>query len=340
MGASMRVNSGVLRLVFAALLVSSLSTQALSTSLQAGQVVRNTDFALFGISGLRGIGVGTITVSGIKGSVNRAILVWHGVSGTTTPITQNGRINGIDFVGANIGVSSDNCWNQVSSQAFQADITALITGNGSYTLTDMSNGSAFDPNGASLLIFYNDGDAGNNRDLAVFWGNDSNQVNPFDPDGWQATLSGINYSSGTVNLGLIVSDGQSYSETPYATINGIAFPIPEFAGDTLPRAPGGIDPSGGLWDHWSSPVTSYLSPGLNTLNFDASFASTDCLSLISAIFDLPAGAAAPPQIGDTTASVPALSGFGVGGAGLSAALAGVYALSNRRRLSELDVEQR
>ncbi|MGH8477954.1 MAG: hypothetical protein ACRER2_19685 [Methylococcales bacterium] len=107
---------------------------AFPNSLTAGPVVGSTDFGMFGISGLRGTGTGTITVSGITGTVTQAILVWHGLAGVSTTLQQSATVSGTPFAGTNIGLSSDNCWGQSSSQAFQADVTSVVTGNGLYPL--------------------------------------------------------------------------------------------------------------------------------------------------------------------------------------------------------------
>lgn len=322
--------SSMVRKALAAAVAVAMAIPSFSNTLVAGPVVGTTDFGMFGISGLRGTGAGTITVSGVTGTVTRAILVWHGVAGVTTALTRNATVGATTVTGTNIGISDNNCWGQASSQAFQADVTSLVTGNGTYALSNMLTTGTFDPNGASLLVYYNDGNATNNRDIAVFWGNDSNIANSFDPAGWQATLSGINYTSGPATLNLIVSDGQSFSEGASATINGTPFTVPGFDGTTLPVAPGGTATSGGLWDHSSGSVASYLSPGPNTLAFNTTFSGGDCLSLIATVFNLPAGTVTPP-VPVAPVQVPTLSAFGMGGMSLSAALWGIYALRNRRR---------
>ncbi len=43
---------------------------------------------------------------------------------------------------------------------------------------------------AATAVFFNDGNAANNRDVVIFDGNDSNFASAFDPAGWNATLSG------------------------------------------------------------------------------------------------------------------------------------------------------
>ncbi|MEQ1595938.1 MAG: hypothetical protein ABL985_12670 [Casimicrobium sp.] len=322
---------GGARKALVAAVCCAIAVPSFANTLTAGPVVGTTDFAMFGIGGLRGTGNGTITVSGVTGTVTRAILVWHGVSNSSTALARTGTIGATNFSGTNIGLSDNNCWSQISSQAFQADVTSAITGNGTYALSNMRTASTFDPNGASLLVFYNDGNSTNNRDIAVFWGNDSNIANAFDPAGWQASLSGINYTSGAANLNLVVADGQSAPDgARTATINSVAFATPSFDGNTVPTAPGSAVTSGSLWDHFASPVTSYLVPGPNTLAFNATGGSSDCLSLVGAVFDLPAGTVTPPQP-VVAVEIPTLSALGFGGMSLSAALWGVYALRNRRR---------
>jgi hypothetical protein len=307
---------------------------AQANNLTAGPVVTGTDFQMFGVSGLRGnASGGTINVAGITGTVTRAILVWHGVSTSATAITRSASINATSVSGSNIGLSSDNCWSQASSQAFQADVTPIVTGNGAYALTNMIGTGTFDPNGASLLVFYNDGNSTNNRDVAVFWGNDSNQTNTFDAAGWNATLNGINYSSGAASLQLIVSDGQDFGETGSNTINlnTTAVTLPRFQGASLPVSPGSSQTSGGLWDHANASITSVLSPGLNNLTLSGNPEGlNDCLSLISTVFDLPAGAiVVQPQA--TNAAVPVASPLISGVMGGALALWGVYALRRRER---------
>ncbi|MGH8477955.1 MAG: IPTL-CTERM sorting domain-containing protein [Methylococcales bacterium] len=191
----------------------------------------------------------------------------------------------------------------------------------------------FDPNGASLLVFYNDGDSTNNRDVAVFWGNDSNQPNTFDPAGWSATLSGINFSSGTAALNLIVADGQNFGESGSNTLTINAAPVtfPLFQGASLPVAPGSSVSNGGLWDHASAPIGSLLSPGPNTLTVTGNPEGfQDCLSLIGTVFDLPAGTVTPPPPTPTAipSGIPTLSEYSLIGL---AGLLGLWGLMRLRR---------
>ena len=256
--------------------------------------VYNTDLASAGVAGgiTRVIG-SPIALSGVSGTVTKAFLYWHGVTNSLTDAGNTIMVNATTVNGTNIGVSSSNCWPFNNSQAYRADVTALVqsTGNGNYILSEFG---ALNPNGASLIVFFNDGSSLNNRDVVIFDGNDSNVAfggiignpnAPADPQGWDVLLSGINYTSGTANIQLHVGDGQPFLDaalfvnaTELVPAGGI------FQGNSVA--------GGELWDIQSFNVTSFLSPGLNSLNFTSGL-DNDCLGLIVALIDLPAGAAPP-----------------------------------------------
>ncbi len=71
-------------------------------------------------------------------------------------------MNDHPVLGINIGTSSDNCWQFENSQAYRADVTSLVTGNGTYALTGLGSGEV-NTNGASLIVFFDDGNPGNDR---------------------------------------------------------------------------------------------------------------------------------------------------------------------------------
>ena len=176
------------------------------------QTVFSTDMASAGYGGMRGIGTGTITLSGVSGTVTKALLYWHGPTNSTDPAVNAAvTFGGTPITGTNIGLSNNNCWGFTNSQAYRADVTTLVTGNGAYSLANFTKASA-EINGASLIVFFDDGNPANNRDVVIFDGNDSNIANIYDANGWNVTLPGINYASGTANMVLHVSDGQSAGE--------------------------------------------------------------------------------------------------------------------------------
>lgn len=286
------------------------------------KTVFNTDFASAGYGGMRGNGVGSITLaSGVgAGTVTEAYLFWHGPSNATSSLdTANATVNfaGTNVTGSFLGASSDNCWGFQNSLAYRANVTSLVTGDGVYSLADFVKPGGIDINGVSLVVFYNDGDSTNNRDIVMFNGNDSNITNAYDADGWNITLAGINYTAGSASAQFHVSDGQTFPDdaiiangTPIAATGGI------FQGDSVPNGPGVAN--GGLWDIKDFSVTSLLNPGLNNLNITTGV-NSDCLSCVMIAIDLPAGAA-PPN-GVSAPGSLALSGL---------ALIGLAAVRRRR----------
>jgi hypothetical protein len=261
-----------------------------------------TDVKSFGVGGMRNVGSGTITVSGVgTGTVKSAYLYWHGPTNVTDPaVNATVTFNGHTITGTNIGFSSDNCWGFINSQAYRADVTQFVSGDGSYLLTgfgsapNTTTGGA-NTNGASLIVFYDDGNPANDRDVVLFNGNDSNINNIYDANGWNATLGGINYSTGTVNMQLHVADGQTLTDDALRINGNVLVDIgPIFQGDSVPSANNGPANNGSLWDIKSFDVTSFLTVGPNTLALTTGV-NSDCLALVVAAFDLPSGAAPNTQ---------------------------------------------
>ncbi len=248
------------------------------------ETVFATDVASAGFGGMRGIGDGDITLSGVSGSVTDALLYWHGPTNSSDPAANaDVTFAGTGTTGTNIGFSNNNCWGFQNSQAYRADVTSLVPGNGTYSLANFLETDA-DINGASLIVFFDDGDNMNNRDVVLFDGNDSNIINTFDSDGWNVTLAGINYDSGSASMDLHVSDGQTFPDDALILNPGpitLAPTGPIFDGDSVPNGPSAGSTSGGLWDIKAFDVTSALTPGDNTLTLTSGVAS-DCLSLIVA----------------------------------------------------------
>lgn len=283
--------------------MKKLASAFLAAALMAGsananiislfETQRNTDFVSAGVGGLRGTGTGTISLSGVSGTVNRVYLYWHGPTNSTDPLF-NATItfNGTTITGENIGFSDDNFWGQANSQAYRADVTALVAGDGAYTIAGLS---ANNSNGASLLAFFDDGDATNNRDIVLFDGNDANFPNTFDPNGWNIALNNIAYSGGTAGLQLHVSDGQNFgpNDDGTLTINGSAFASGGlFQGNSTPATPGTSVANGSLWDISNFDLTALFTLGINNLTVSLN-ALNDALSAIVAAVNLPAGAAPP-----------------------------------------------
>jgi hypothetical protein len=256
--------------------------------------VYRTDFVVAGFGGMRNTGLGDITLAGVTGPITEAYLYWNGPTNSLDPSANaNVLVNGTPVTGTNIGFSNDNCWGYDNSQAYRADVTALVqaTGNGVYALTGFGAGPDINTNGASLIVFFDDGDETNDRDAVIFDGNDSNIDNPYDLLGWNVTLAGIEYESGTANMQLHVADGQEWLDDALMLNSLVLDPGPHiFEGNTVPSYNNGPIDNGNLWDIKNFDVTSFLTPGPNTLSLYTGILD-DCLGLVVAIIDLPAGAA-------------------------------------------------
>lgn len=266
---------------------------------------RDTDFTSAGVGGLRGTGEGDITLSGITGSVEKVYLYWHGPTNSTDPnFNATIMFNGVEITGDNIGFSDDNFWGQDNSQAYRADVTALVSGDGVYSLTGLSPNNS---NGASLLAFFDDGDDTNNRDIVLFNGNDANFDNPYDPAGWDIALNNILYSGGMAELELHVSDGQNFGplDDRDLVINGSVFESGGiFQGDSTPATAGTSVTNGSLWDIEKFDISALFAMGLNNLTVTLEGVN-DALSAIVAAINLPAGAAPP----DPNMAVPVPGAF-------------------------------
>ncbi|NTU77786.1 MAG: hypothetical protein HGA45_00040 [Chloroflexales bacterium] len=298
-----RLVSALIMLIVLCAGMSGSPQQALANDIQPYRIIANVDVASAGYGGMRTTGTGSISLSGVSGTVLQALLYWQGPTNSTNA-TANASVSfgGATVTGTNIGFSSDNCWGFSNSQAYRADVTSQVAGNGSYALANFTKSSA-DINGVSLIVFYDDGDATNNRDIVLFDGNDSNFDNTYDASGWNVNLPGITYSSGSASIQLHVSDGQAPSaiteyNDPALVLNGttLAARGAIFSGNSVPNGASASNTSGGLWDIKSFDITSALTPGTSTLALTSGAAvnaDEDCLSLIVAAINLPAGAAPP-----------------------------------------------
>jgi hypothetical protein len=303
-------------------LALALPGVAAASDLTKFTTVFDTDFVSAGYGGMRDVGTGTIALSGITGTVSSAYLYWHGPTNapsTNTNANATVNFNGSDVTGTFLGISSDNCWGFSNSMAYRADVSSLVSGNGSYSLADfVKDNNRINVNGASLVVFFDDGNDANNRDIVLFNGNDSNIDNAFDAAGWNITLAGINYVSGTASAQFHVSDGQSFPDAAILANASTLVPTgPIFEGDSVPRGAGGPS-NGSLWDIKDFEVTSLLNPGLNTLNITSGVAS-DCLSCVMIAINLPAGAAPDQPDPNPVPEPESLALLGLGLLGMAAA---------------------
>ncbi|MBV8809439.1 MAG: hypothetical protein JO033_12265, partial [Acidobacteriaceae bacterium] len=260
-----------------------LGVPASANTISFAQTIFNTNFVTSDI-GLRNVGAGTLNVSGITGTVTDSLLFWHGPTNSTDPnANANVNFNGTAITGTNIGFSQDNFWKSLNSQAYRANVTSLVTGNGSYALSNFQKTDA-QVNGAALFTFYNSGLTTGKRDVVLFEGNDSNFASKYDAAGWNFTLSGIDYTTGNAFLTLYVSDGQNFGPHDDGTlrVNGVAIASGGIFQGSAPKAPGAGVSNGSLTDVETFEITSLLSPGMNSLHVTLDAGFKDAISAVVA----------------------------------------------------------
>lgn len=267
------------------LLAIGISAQAAAVPLTHYNTYRNTDVVTAGTGGLRGTGTGVINVAGVSGPVTSSLLYWHGPTNLpASTASANGNVNGAALTGTNIGTTFDNAWSYANGQAYRADASAVINANGAYNLTGFVTPDA-EANGAAAVVFFNDANTANNRDVYIYDGNDAGIA--FGPDnaGWDVDLSGISYIDGAAFLRLLVTDGQVFSDG-ILQLNGITIAESSiFQGNTLPGA--SFEGEGNLFDIVSFDITAFMQSGVNDLTLTLA-RDSDAISLIGAIVDVAA----------------------------------------------------
>jgi hypothetical protein len=258
--------------------------------------VSDTDVGEFGFGGMRTDGTGSIAVEGVSGTVTKALLYWNGPTNaapdpTAPDPTANAMVNfaGTPVTGVNIGFASDNCWGFDNSHSYRADVTPLVTGDGTYSLSNFRKSDDVEINGVALIVFFNDGNTANDRNVVLWNGNDSNIDSSFDAGGWDETITGVPYpGSGSASLDFVVSDGQTFLDAALVLNGSELEPAGGiFQGDSTPAGP--FDSFGHLWDVKSFDITSFLSAGSQDLHLTSGTAE-DCLSLVVAAANVPASA--------------------------------------------------
>lgn len=281
---------------------------SMATPVTFAEIVNQTDWTQAGIAGVGDSASVNITLSGVSGTVEKAYLYYHGIGNpgyAPTGVT----FAGVSVTPVSLGNATTNCWGAGSSTAYRADVTAQVTGNGAYAVANLANGAGMNANGASLIVFFDDGNAANNRDVALFEGNDSDHPEGFpgETDGWHSALSNITYTTGTANAYLHAADGQAgadgnvvFTATPD---NGGTNPLTigdsatRWEGVSLPDAGRSrleLPPNNGqgdLYDIHGFDITALFNgvPASYTVNLDQSPAF-DCLGLILAVLDFETGA--------------------------------------------------
>ncbi|MEZ5322520.1 MAG: hypothetical protein R2698_10685 [Microthrixaceae bacterium] len=167
-------------------------------------------------TGLRNRESGTITLTGVPegATVGRAVLVWGILHDGSTPP------NTVTFQGTPVSAdvsakpSGTLCWNDQGTMGYAADVTSLVAGNGTYTVSNPPRGSTRpDENpygdipltdGASLVVFYVGG--GSNAQVRSDFSFDTNTD---DDSKILRTFGDFTSVGGPASLLLVGADGQS-----------------------------------------------------------------------------------------------------------------------------------
>ena len=308
-----------------ACVLALLASPAHGASLTQARVASGVDWTSAGVGGV-GAGAGIISLSGVSGTVKHAFLYWHGIDqpqagGDGVYDNEAVTFAGQPVLGTPIGDSGPNCWPSLegatgSSRTFRADVTVLVSGDGRYTVSGLSAKAGHSADGASLIVFFDDGDPVNDRDVVLFQGNDANVVGSFpgEDDGWHASLSGIQYSGGSVNAQFHVADGQTIPDNS-VTVTSTAgmVSIPDTAdlwdGTSVANAGTSRADNGSLWDIHTVDVTgAFGAPARYSLFIDGqAFVGADCLSLVVLLLDFRAGSVLVPTTTTTSTTSSTLS---------------------------------
>jgi gliding motility-associated-like protein len=108
----------------------------------------------------------TLSIAGLPAGVviERALLYWivsyqSGSSTAPTAVLTNplGATN--NYVATLIGSGPSKCWGEAGTRAFRCDVTSAVAGNGNYVINNIIGNTAWEVDGATLLIIYSDASA-------------------------------------------------------------------------------------------------------------------------------------------------------------------------------------
>ena len=231
------------------------------------------DYTAAGV-GLRDTTQGTISLSGVpaEAHVVQAVLYWGMLDNGESPSLKNLNFNGTPLIGTRIAIGPDTCWGRTASFAFRADVTALVSGNGSYNLTGVASGGNILAQGASLVVFYEKLGAPLKNVILL----DGNVVLPFQTISATSAFSGfLPANPASAKTTFVVGDGQPFSET--AAFTGSA-------GTNIFNNPfGGGD--GPLWDTDTFDVSAQVGSSSGSSSAGISIGG-DCLMWVAQVFSI------------------------------------------------------
>ncbi len=208
----------------------------------------------------------TLQITSIPGgaTVEAAWLYWATWNGTDDALT----FEGAAVAGTLIGTSPTTLWQPPSDvTAFRADVTNLVTGNGTWTVTDLaSSGVQTDTSGVGLVVLYSDPTASFEskfqlRDGSLTWCGIARDV----------TFDALVFPNAptAASLGFVVADGQAAFADPVISVGTLSH-VPSFDGG-----------DGSMWDRLELDVTSETSAASTQLTWSMDASGQDCLQVVA-----------------------------------------------------------
>lgn len=221
------------------------------------------DYVASGV-GLRGTTGGNITISGIPtgATIQNAYLYWGFLDDGEDASLRNLSLNGNPVLGTRIGHGPDTCWGRTDSFSYRADVTPLVAGNGTYTVTGVANGGLILSEGAALVVIYNSGGTSFRTVMLA----DGNIVLPAVFQG-QAIFGGFNAAAPvSAKTTFLVGDGQGFGNPAFFTgsLGTATFVNPFVASEGL------------YWDTLTFDVSAQVGAGSNAGDSQITL-SSDCL---------------------------------------------------------------
>jgi lysophospholipase L1-like esterase len=285
------------------------ATGALST---VSSVTVHGGYTAAGI-GMRNLGYGKISITGVPtgATVQSATLLWDILAGQADLTFAHGTFNGNPVTGTEWASGASPCWSVSSNFSYEADVTSLVTGNGSYTLAGFATGKSdgADPwnvgstppllEGASLVVVYTLPSMPETTIQIAEGATETDSGNTA-----SATLSGFTASAQPpATTTYIVADGQAVGNT--ASFNGTTLPNVSFPGADPQAVPNYS--LGNLWDTVTTDVSSLVNAGDKSATL-AVTGYNDCLVWVGQVLAVSGGSGGVYAFGDSIAA-----GYGMPG---------------------------